>query len=359
MSIFRIMATSLIVSFISTLPVAASQDCVELARTIVYNNTRSYSKDEQQEIAKADLCSERYSHSQSGKSSQIEASYEFFSAGQKGSEQQIRTEQDKHCEGKYGNHWRTSIKSSDARTASGDALKVVNACLELESKGLFQRADIKTDGSEFVLALTYNGKTPSPMKINYIGPTDLSNYKCKVQNEEVGLKEVHDYKDTSVTIPNGGSHTLTCQLPPPKEEERDGEKNQCYTETLVTIAVQGPPSTLRLPKVCTPNMPGKRAEAIESRLAAVERKLDAMSVDLARVDTAVQGTTSNLENYKVEAAQNLKSNFIRTVVKHVACTSGFPCVTPAYEKCDALGFVGSSVYSVGPGEGHIACFGKK
>lgn len=289
----KMKAAFLVAVLIPSLEASASQDCIELARTIVYNNTRSYSELEQRQMNKADFCSERFKQNQSGRSLAIQASYKvLFSGGVEGSEQQIQAEQERQCEGQYGDFWLKKIESKDARIASADALAVVNSCLALHAKGLSQSATIKADGSEFAMSLKWSNDVPVPVRVNYMGPTSLDGYKCHVQNDAEGMKQVRTPRDTSANIPNGGSHTLTCKLPPPTKVLQDGEEVVCYQETLMTIAAAGPSQTIKFPKVCSQSMPGKRAEAIEKRIKEAEQTIHSLSNQLKTVVAAREGDST-------------------------------------------------------------------
>ena len=89
MSRYSMQAIILTTMLMPTLTASATQDCIELARAIVYNDTQFYSEEEQRQISKADFCSEQYKKDGSGKSLQIEASYKVFSGGVSGTDQQI------------------------------------------------------------------------------------------------------------------------------------------------------------------------------------------------------------------------------------------------------------------------------
>lgn len=285
MSIQKAKAAILVAVLIPTLEAYAVQDCIELARSIVYNDTRSYDEEEQRQITKADFCSEQYRKDSGAKSLQIEASYKVFSGGIAGTEQQIHEEQAKQCEGQFGDFWKRKISSRQARIASSDSLSVINSCLALHRRGLSESATIKSDGSEFVLSLNWNNNTPGSVKVKYIGPTRLSAYRCSVQDESGGLRDVKASKDMSANIPNGGSFSVTCEHKTQEKVTRDGEDFACYPETLITIATEGPNETIRIPKACTPSMPDVRASRIETRLKKAEETNKSLSDQLAKLKT--------------------------------------------------------------------------
>ncbi|TKB68706.1 MAG: hypothetical protein E8D52_06840 [Nitrospira sp.] len=283
MSRFKMQTAIFTVMLLPTFTASAAQDCIELARAIVYNDTQSYSEEEQRQITKADFCSEQYKKDGSGKSLAIEASYKVFSGGIAGTEQQIHEEQTKQCEGKYGEYWMKKIQSKQARTASSASLAVINTCLDLHKRGLSESARIKRDGSEFILGLSWNNNTPGSVKVKYVGPTTLSAFNCSVQDEPGGLKAVKTSKDMSTSIPNGGSFSVICQHKTQSKQVRDGEEHRCYPETLIAIATEGPNESLTIPEACTPSMPGKRAEKIEAKLKKAVDDIKALSDQLNQV----------------------------------------------------------------------------
>ncbi|MBL8171231.1 MAG: hypothetical protein JNJ50_23935 [Acidobacteria bacterium] len=272
---------------ISTSIEALGQDvCNDLAKTIVFNTSRSFSLIEQQQINKASLCFEQYKQDSSSQSLQIEAAYKFFSGGLSGSKEQILAEQNKQCEAKFGDYWSRSILSNDARTASLEALEVIKECVRLNSKGLTPRMTVTPDGREFTLTLEWNSSPATTLRVDHVGPRSFTGFKCNVQSPD-GFKPVLAYKDVRTTITSGGSFTLSCERPA-IIRKLDGEDLTCYRDALLSVATSGPTGTIKLSQVCIPSMPGKRAELIEKRLKGTESMLDNLRNNLSNIDSEVR-----------------------------------------------------------------------
>ena len=258
--------------------VAAQEPCVALARVIVINQTSSFSYDEQKSVNKADFCSEKYSQNNKARAAQIEGAYMDISGGASGSESEIRTEQEKQCQGRYGEFWRAAIRSNEARTVSSDALNVIKACLVLNGQGIKPHSTIGDDGREFNFSFEWSSTPAQALKVNYVGPVSLANYDCSADS---GLSEPRSFKpiktpgDVRTTVPSGGSFTLVCRRPT-RDVVRDGETNTCYPETILTVSTNGPPAAIKIPSVCHPSMPSKRAQAIEDRLGSAETRVSAL-----------------------------------------------------------------------------------
>ena len=287
----------------ATQPALAQDVCVDLANSIVFNQSRSFSFDEQREINRAELCTEAYKKDGSARSAKIEASYKFFSAGASGSENQIKEEQHKQCDAKFGDYWSKSISSNDARTASAESLGVVGECLRMNSSGMHPRMTLTSDGREFSLSLNWKPNLPADLRLDHAGPSDFEGYKCSAQSgPDRSFKSVKSSADVKTTVVTGASFVLSC-VRPEYQTEVDGEQFTCYQETLLNIATNGPTATLKIPKSCTPSMPGRRASQIEQRLKLSEDRLVAlmnMTNTLARKRPILETKELSAPPYKTE-----------------------------------------------------------
>jgi len=346
----RILAAGMSSAF-SLLPVQAQEVCVDLAKTIVYNTSRSFSLDEQRQINKADLCTEQYKKDGSSRSLQIEASYKFFSGGLSGTDNQIREEQSKQCEAKFGDYWSKSIRSTDARTASADSLSVINECVRLNSKGLTPRMTVANDGRDFTLALEWNSSPAVNLKIDHVGPRDFKDFKCNVSSPG-GFKPVKSYGDVSTTINNGGSLTLACERPPTTRKV-DGEDVTCYRDALISVATSGPTATIKVPQACTPSMPGKRAEAIEKRLKDAESTVQVLSDRLRQID---QDAQARLQGNSIRETVPTS----RMVALRARCDpSNIACLAAVSRHCQEKGYQGGFPQEWNDTETIVVCTGKK
>ena len=344
--VFSLAALALVISSVN-----AQEVCVDLAKTIVYNTSRSFSLDEQRQINKADLCIEQYKKDGSSRSLQVEASYKFFSGGLSGTDNQVREEQNKQCEAKFGDYWSKSIRSNDARTASTDSLAVINECVRLNSKGLTPRMTVANDGKDFTLTLEWNSSPPVNLKVDHVGPREFKDFKCNVQSSG-GFKPVKAYGDVSTTITNGGSLSLACERPS-TARRIDGEDVVCYRDTLISVATSGPTATIKVPQMCTPSMPGKRAEAIEKRLKDSESTIQILSDRLKQIDQ--------------DAQTRLQGNSIRETVAtsrmvqlRARCDpSNIACLAAVSRHCQEKGFQGGFPQEWNDTETIVVCTGKK
>lgn len=261
--------------------------CVDLAKSIVYNKSREFSYDEQRDIKRSELCLEEYKKEGGSRSASVEAAYKFFSFGAGGSESQIREEQKKQCDNRFGDYWALSIKSSQARTASNDSLRVVEECLRLNSKGMRPRLSMSHDGREFTLSLEWNPSTPNPLQISHAGPLKLEAYTCRAQSGPgSSFRQARTSEDTRATVAAGSSYALSCERPPVKRVV-DGEDLTCFDDLLLSIVTNGPTAAIPIPAICTPSMPGERARAIEDRLGALETQLGSVAQHVGQMGTVL------------------------------------------------------------------------
>ncbi|MBL8178827.1 MAG: hypothetical protein JNK48_29400 [Bryobacterales bacterium] len=341
----------------------AQQYCTDLAKTIVYNQTKSFSLDEQQAITKADFCSEEYRKDGSARAAQIEASYKVFSMGGSANESQIREEQKKQCEGRFGDHWSKNIKSNDARTASTDALSIVGECLKLNAKGMRPGMTMAGDGSHFTLELDWNPSVPSNLVIHHVGPRSFEAYKCSAQTGNGAnrvFRTVTSSTDVRTTVGTAESFLLACDRP---SETRvvDGESITCFKETLLLVATNGPSATLRLPKACTPDMPGKRAANIEQRLKQAEEALAAARSQLNSLIADNKESQSKLEQLKADLAKQVKEFVVPTKdIERANCTNGdLACLAGTHRACETRGYEGGFPQEWGTDVHYIVCVGPK
>ncbi len=277
----------------------AQQVCVELAKDIVYNQTRSFSYDELQDINQANLCTEQYKHNASTASLKIEASYKFFNGEVAGTETEIQNAQTKRCEGKFGDFWSKKIRSANARTANADSLKVIRDCLNLNAIGMFPKMDMSTAGDNFTFTLAWHPQVPIDLRLDYAGPTNFKGYQCSAQSGPQGaFKPVSSASDVKTVVPNSGSFMLTCERPVVTKQV-DGETLTCYRETLLNVATNGPTAVLKIPETCTPSMPGTRVNAIEQRLAALD---DQLKLTKGAISALGSPTTANANSCSVIGA---------------------------------------------------------
>lgn len=273
------------IALASTADAIAQDVCVDLANAIVFNQSRSFSFDEQRDINRADFCLEQYKGDRTSTSAKIEASYKFFSGGASGSQDRVREEQSKQCDNRFGDFWSKSIKNSSARVASADSLNVVNECLRLNASGMRPRMAMTSDGKEFALTLEWFPSPPTDLRLDYAGPLNFSGYKCSAQSGPQGaFKSVTSGNDVKTTVATGGSFTLSC-VRPVDNKQVDGEALACYREALISIASNGPSATLKVPETCTPSMHGSRVAALEQRLQAIDNQLKVTAAALAALGT--------------------------------------------------------------------------
>lgn len=278
--------TRILIAIATTITSAQAQEvCVDLAKAIVFNQSSSFSLDEQRDINRADLCIEEYKKDESARSKKIEASYKFFSAGAAGSDSQIREEQKKQCESKFGDFWSKSIRSNAARVASVDALAVIDECVKMNSVGLRPRMTLSSDGKEFGLILTWQSPMTGDLKIEHVGPRDFTGYKCSAQSGPDGaFKSVASSSDVRTTIGTNRSFSMGCERPQ-YSQVIDGESIACYRETLVHVVTNGPAATLKIPQTCVPTMPGQRASKIEQRITDSEARIGALAATTATLQS--------------------------------------------------------------------------
>ena len=266
--------------------------CIDLANVIVFNQTRSFSSDEQRDIDKADFCAESYKKNSSATSLKIEAQYKvIFKTNIDGTQEQIQIAQSKQCDNKFGDHWRKQILSDDARLASIKALQTIDECMRLNSDGLVPRMTISN--SEFSLSLLWNPSQNVDVKIVQAGPRNFSDMEgCNASvkssaQSELNFRAIKSANDVKTTLKPKETFLLQCQrkkLPP---KTVDGETMNCYRDHLIGIATSAQSVTLSLPEKCVPSMPGARAAKLEKRLDDAERELKARSSALEALEKEV------------------------------------------------------------------------
>jgi hypothetical protein len=332
-------------------PYAISQEvCVELAKVIVFNQSQSFSQDERRSISKADLCVEKYKKDSGSKALQVEVGYKFFSGGASGNEQQISEEQSKQCDNKYGDYWSKSISSNSARTVSADSAAVIGECVRLAGKGLKPSMTMSSDGKEFALALEWNPTSPVDLRLDQVGPRDFRGFNCSAQGADRVFKPIKTNADVKTSIAPSSSFLLACERKAVMKEV-DGEKLTCYDETLLMIATGGPVGTIKVPQMCSPTMPGRRAAAMEQRIREGEVALEQLNGKLTSVDAALRA--------KVSAFSGMLTVATGSMVPANCHGNSLACLAAAHRQCIAQGFEGGFPQEWDAEKHYVLCVGKK
>ena len=290
----------------------SDQSCTDLAKIITYNQTQSYSQEEQRNINRAGLCTQQYKSDSSARAMSIETSYKFFSGGVSGTETQIQQEQSKQCGSTFGDYWQNKITSESARETSTDALAVIDNCQILTANNMTPSLTINTSGSEFTLTLRWNPAVRSNLELYHVGPSNFTGYDCNASvgsGKDFAFKPIKASSDIRTTLSPPQAFVLSC-VRPSSTIIRDGENLDCYKEAILNITSNGPTATLKLPQRCVSNMPGERAAAIEKKLKNNEEALNASraSIEELRIQTTqrLDDLSTRSGQYQGELAQRAK-----------------------------------------------------
>ena len=253
--------------------------CVELARTIGLNYQNYLDVDQQQAVAKADLCSDNYSSASSTKQAQLQASYKVFSGSASASDAEVQVAQSHYCEGHFGAYWRNQIKTGEARTVSEEGAAVITNCIELTNKGLFPSLTIANDGQEVALSVQYKPAVVGDIKIKQFGPSDVTKASCTITKEGSTL-HMAKITDAAQTLRPADSVLLTC-LRELKDKKIDGVTYRCTDETIFSIATSGTTKSIKIPKICNQTIEESRADKLEKQIKQINDQLAKLKADNA------------------------------------------------------------------------------
>lgn len=339
----------------------AQESCTTLAQAIVYNDTRNFSRDEIHDIRKAQLCSERYEASKSNSQSELMVGLEYFKIGFSNDENRVKQEQEKLCQGNYGDYWSRQISSSSAKIANSESLRVVQACLQLQSKGLKPTVALSPTGKSFSMTLRWDPSTPDPLTLYHAGPMDLKSIECKAQvlEGETTVFKTISQSSFSAKIAPSGSYQLSCTRQSRKAES-DGESLTCYDEVMLSVASNGPAASIFIPEMCLPNMRGGRASAMEARLGQIERKLAANESEATEAKKEQKKRLNGI-NWATEVSIAVL-NGPPWGLNSPPCKTNWllECSGIAGKFCHHHGYVGGVVTAFAPNNGaYVMCLGRQ
>ncbi|ANV99345.1 hypothetical protein [Bradyrhizobium icense] len=266
----------------------AQENCVELAKTIGINYSKSLDVDQQRTVAKADLCSESYSKASSSKQAQLQASYKLFSGSGSAAAAEVQEAQSRHCENRYGEYWRNQISSGEARTVSNEGAAVISTCLSMAADSLHPTLDIANEGREVTMAIQYKPTIQSEIQITLFGPMDLEENKCSVTKQK-GVIKLSQPADVSQVLKPTESITISCTRPS-HPSQQNGVSYNCTKETIFNIATSGPVKAIKVPRVCSETIQESRADKIENRVQVLGAQMATLQASLKALAgvTAIQ-----------------------------------------------------------------------
>jgi hypothetical protein len=253
--------------------------CVELARTIGLNYQNYLDVDQQQAVAKADLCSDNYSSASTTKQAQLQASYKVFSGSASASDAEVQVAQSHYCEARFGAYWRNQIKTGEARTVSEEGAAVITNCIELTNKGLFPSLTIANGGQDVALSVQYKPDVVSDIKIKQFGPSDVTKASCTITKEGSTL-HMAKITDAAQTLHPADSVLLTC-LRELQDKNIDGVTYRCTNETIFSIATSGTTKSIKMPKICNQTIEESRADKLEKQIKQIDDQLAKLKADNA------------------------------------------------------------------------------
>ena len=308
-------------------PIGASaeeESCTELARVISMNYSQSLDVDQQRSVNLADMCTEQYSSSNKTKAAQIEVGYKLFTGSASSSEGEVMAAQQKYCESKFGDFWRSKIQSSQARTVSSEALSVLDTCLKLKSDGLYTALTVTTDGDEFNISMQYKPALKTdPLTINNFGPVDLDANECSASKDGV-FQRVKVAADVAQTLNQFGGISMTCK-PKSSVTQIDGVEYDCTKEMIFGISTSSINKALKIPRKCKTRILPSTAQQLDNRVATLEARLNQVRDRQEEMITEFRGQPlfggfySKMDPCRVEA----NDSRLNPVTQDYKCPDGF------------------------------------
>ncbi|MGH6806759.1 MAG: hypothetical protein ACREEJ_07935 [Ensifer adhaerens] len=284
----------------------AHADCSDILKYINYDTQRNYASLDSEQVNYATFCSERYESSTKGKGAAISASYSVWSGNLSATSTEIQKEQEKFCKGKYGKDYLSTLNIVTTDFVSQRAVDALQTCYASDNS--WQLTSLSRANEGFSASFKWRGGAPITFTSVRVVPSATA-VPCTV-----------DYKDkTNIRRPfqvqANTNVQVTCKRAWTSEAVAPGETAQVLPDGLVTVVTESNAVSIPLVEV-------RQTLSPNSRLAALERADQAMSLQLADLTTTDANSTKRiqaLEKRKWVLVSSLGSEWIEGNNRNADC----------------------------------------